>query len=59
MQPVDMLKKCRAHFAEEAEKFLVAERYAGTVWETNVAKEFGEAARRFVADIDATLRDWG
>lgn len=56
--PVDMLRKCRAHFVEEAEKFEAAARAAGTLWEVNVAKEFGAVHRRFVSDIDATLRDW-
>lgn len=53
-----MLKLCRAHFAEEAEKYEAAVRKAGTVWEANVAREFGGVARRFVSDIDATMRDW-
>lgn len=57
--PIDMLRKCRAHFVEEAEKFETAARAAGTVWEANVAKEFGTVHRRFISDIDATLRDWG
>lgn len=56
--PLDMLKLCRAHFAEEAEKYEAAVRKAGTVWEANVAREFGGVARRFVSDIDATMRDW-
>lgn len=56
--PVDLLRKCRAHFAKEAENYDIAMRKAGTVWEHNVAKEFGASAKRFVSEIDATLRDW-
>jgi hypothetical protein len=56
--PIDMLRLCRAEFAKQAENFDVAKRKAGTVWEANAAEEFGATAKRFVSDIDATLRDW-
>ena len=56
--PIDMLRLCRAEFASQAEKFETSARQAGTVWEANVAREFGSVARRYVSDIDATLRDW-
>jgi len=56
--PIDMLRKCRAEFAKQAENFETAKRAAGTVWERNAADEFGATTRRFVSDIDATLRDW-
>lgn len=57
-EPVDMLRLCRAEFASQAAKYESAARVAGTVWERNVATEFGNIAKRFVNDIDATLRDW-
>jgi hypothetical protein len=55
---MDMLRKCRAHFAKEAENYEIAMRKAGSIWERNVAEEFGATARKFVSEIDATLRDW-
>lgn len=58
IEPIDMLRRCRAHFALEAEKSETAARKAGTVWEANAAREFGTVARRFLSNIDATLRDW-
>lgn len=56
--PIDMLRKCREHFSDEASKFEAAALTAGSEWERNVAREFGGTARRFVSEIDATLRDW-
>lgn len=57
-EPVEMLRLCRAEFAKQAENFDLARSKAGTVWERNVAEEFGASAKRFVSDIDATLRNW-
>lgn len=56
--PVDMLHKCRGHFAKEAEDFAKAARAANTVWDRNAAEALGATARRFVSEIDQTLRDW-
>lgn len=56
--PVELLRKCRAEFAKQAENFDIAKRKATTVWEANAAEEFGATAKRFVSEIDATLRDW-
>lgn len=57
-EPIDLLRECRAHFAKEAENYDIAMRKAGTVWERNVAEEFSRVSKRFVSEIDATLRDW-
>lgn len=57
--PIDLLRKIRGHFAKEVENYEIAKRKAGSVWEHNVADEFSQTAKRFVSEIDATLRDWG
>jgi hypothetical protein len=56
--PIDMLRKCRGHFAKEAEAYRSTERIAGSVWEKKTAAEYAATNEKFVSDIDATLRDW-
>jgi hypothetical protein len=56
--PIDMLRRCRGHFAKEAEDFRATERIAGSVFEKRAAVEFASVAEKFVSEIDATLRDW-
>jgi hypothetical protein len=47
--PMDMLRKCRGHFAYEAEQFRSIEK---------AAAQHASANEKLVSDIDATLRDW-
>jgi hypothetical protein len=56
--PMDMLRKCRGHFAYEAEQFRSIEKIAPTIGARQAAAQHASANEKLVSDIDATLRDW-
>lgn len=58
LAPIDMLRRCRGHFAYEAEAYRKTEKIAGSVWEKKTAAELASTNEEFVSEIDATLRDW-
>jgi hypothetical protein len=57
--PIEMLEKCRRFFRDEAAVYRQTERICGSMWEKKVAGEFAATYEKFIAEIDATLRDWG
>jgi hypothetical protein len=54
-----MLKRCRGHFAFEAEQYRAVEKIAPTLEAKKAAADTVAQHEKFVSDIDATLRDWG
>jgi len=57
--PIDMLHKCRGHFAKEAEHYRDIAKRAPTVEAREIASGIAKKNERFVSQIDATMRDWG
>lgn len=56
--PIDMLRKCRAHFAQCAIYYREKALQASTVAERDDAASDAVINERYVGQIDATLRDW-
>ena len=57
-QPLDMLRKCHAHFVQCAKHYRAKALKAGNVEETNAALDDAVINERYVSQIEATLRDW-
>lgn len=56
--PIEMLRKCRAHFVERRSDEHLAALAAKTVAERDSAVDRRGKAEKFISSIDATLRDW-